>query len=221
MRRAGKAAATLTNRMTSRFLSRRLLRLRTDEQLVACLRAGNDDALAVIHERYRDRLLAYVRRMTGSEAEDVVQDVFARAYAALRADGRPVVLRPWLYRVAHNRCMDVLRRPAPMPTDLLDSGATSSSAVDVAEGRERLRTVVADIAALPETQRSALIIRELEGLSYEELATTLSTTVPAVKSLLVRARMNLARAAQARDAEAALNAPASARAALRAGTARG
>lgn len=184
----------------------------TDEQLVDRLRAGDHGALAIAHERYSERLIAYVRRMSGAvDAEDVVQDVFTRAITALRSDDRPMALRPWLYRVAHNRCLDVLRRPATVSLDALAgdegvrappaSGRIAASAAEVAVGRERLREVVADIDALPDQQRSALIIRELEGLTYEELAATLDTTVPAIKSLLVRARMNLARAAQAREDE--------------------
>src|SRR5688500_5736602 len=100
-----------------------LLRLRSDEQLVALFRAGSDEAFRVIHDRYRQRLFSYVRQMLGScsrqDAEDVLQDVFVRAYGALRTDGRPLLLRAWLYRVAHNRCVDVMRRPAPAPADLL------------------------------------------------------------------------------------------------------
>jgi RNA polymerase sigma factor (sigma-70 family) len=174
----------------------------SDEQLVAALRAGDDDAMTEIDRRYRDRLLAYVRRMSaGADAEDVVQDVLARAYLSLRADDRPMALRAWLYRVAHNRCLDLLRRPAPLLTDNPEIGIGARTGLTLGEqvaGRERLRQVVADIQSLPDQQRSALIIRELEGLSYEELAEALETTVPAIKSLLVRARMNLARAADAR-----------------------
>ncbi|MEZ5122304.1 MAG: sigma-70 family RNA polymerase sigma factor [Solirubrobacterales bacterium] len=182
-----------------RFLMRDALRARPDEQVVDALRAGDDEAMAIIAERYRDRLVAYVRRMSaGADAEDVVQDVLARAFLALRADDRPMTLRPWLYRVAHNRCLDVLRRPVPLPTDAVDRGATGRSLSEQVAGREQLRQVIADIQDLPDQQRSALIIRELEGISYEELAEALDTTVPAIKSLLVRARMNLAKAAEAR-----------------------
>src|SRR5919199_2159664 len=99
------------------FLPSPLLRLRSDEQLVALVRAGSEDAFAVIHDRYRQRLFAYVRQMLAqasrADAEDVLQDVFVRAYGALRADARDVNLRAWLYRVAHNRCIDHLRRPVP------------------------------------------------------------------------------------------------------------
>ena len=180
-----------------------LLRLRTDDQLVALFRAGHDEAFGIIHDRYRQRLFAYARQMLSgsrSDAEDVLQDVFLRAYHALRADRRPIALRAWLYRVAHNRCIDQIRRPAPAPEDIyeLNRGVASDPEAE-AERREDLRRLIADVRALPEQQRSALLMREMEGLSYNDLATALDVTVPAVKSLLVRARVGLVEAIEARD----------------------
>jgi RNA polymerase sigma factor (sigma-70 family) len=181
-----------------------LLRLRSDDQLVALFRAGNEAAFGVIHDRYRQRLFAYTRQMlSGSrqDAEDALQDVFLRAYGALRADDRPVTLRAWLYRVAHNRCVDQLRRIAPAPADVLDVSRTPlHDPLAEAERREDLRRLVDDVRRLPEQQRSALLMRELEGLSYSELSGALGVTIPAVKSLLVRARIGLAEAVEARDA---------------------
>jgi RNA polymerase sigma factor (sigma-70 family) len=180
-----------------------LLRLRSDDQLVALFRAGNDEAFRVIHDRYRQRLFAYMRQMlAGSrpDAEDALQDVFLRAYGAVRADDRPIALRAWLYRVAHNRCIDQLRRPAPASADVYDvSRSPLPDPLEEAERREDLRRLVADVRRLPEQQRSALLMRELEGLSYSELAEAHDVSVPAVKSLLVRARLGLVQAAEARD----------------------
>jgi DNA-directed RNA polymerase specialized sigma24 family protein len=80
----------------------------------------------------------------------------------------------------------------------------AASALEAVAGRERLREIVSDVHGLPESQRTALILREFDALSYTEIADTMETTVPAVKSLLVRARMGLASAAEARaDAAAA------------------
>jgi RNA polymerase sigma factor (sigma-70 family) len=180
-----------------------LLRLRSDDQLLALFRAGNDEAYRVIHDRYRQRLFAYMRQMlAGSrpDAEDALQDVFLRAYGALRADDRPIALRAWLYRVAHNRCIDQLRRPAPASADVYDvTRSPLPDPLEEAERREDLRRLVADVRRLPEQQRSALLMRELEGLSYAELAEAHDVSVPAVKSLLVRARLGLVQAAEARD----------------------
>ena len=183
-----------------------LLRLRSDEQLLALFRAGSEDAFGTIHDRYRQRLFAYVRQMLCAgprqDAEDVLQDVFVRAYGALRADSREVNLRAWLYRVAHNRCIDHLRRPVPPAADVFDvSRKPLHDPIDAAQRREDLARLVADISRLPEQQRSALLMREIDGMSYVDLASALDVTVPAVKSLLVRARIGLVEAAEARDAD--------------------
>jgi RNA polymerase sigma factor (sigma-70 family) len=174
--------------------------------LVALFRAGNDDAFGVLHERYRQRLFAYVRQMLSAtsrqDAEDVLQDVFVRAFAALRADRREINVRAWLYRVAHNRCIDYLRRPVPSPAELFETSRKPLyDPMAEAQRREDLRRLVADIGRLPAQQRSALLMREIDGLSYSDLAAALDVTVPAIKSLLVRARVGLVEAAEARDAD--------------------
>ncbi len=179
-----------------------LLRLRSDQQLVAQFRAGNEDAFRVIHDRYRARLLAYVRQMLHGmrpDAEDTLQEVFVRAYAGLRAGDRELSLRPWLYRIAHNRCVDVVRRPVPTPTESLELTEKTGDPVVESEQRESLRRLVTDIRRLPEQQRSALLMRELGGVAYADIAAALDVSVPAVKSLLVRSRMGLAAAFEARD----------------------
>jgi RNA polymerase sigma factor (sigma-70 family) len=181
-----------------------LLRLRSDDQLVALFRHGDEDAFQVIHERYRQRLFAYARQMLNgsrSDAEDAMQDVFLRAYGALRADDRPLTLRAWLYRVAHNRCIDQLRRPLPAAVDLFDitRGPSLQDPFEQAERREDLRRLVGDVRRLPEQQRSALLMREMEGLTYRELSDALAVSIPAVKSLLVRARIGLVEEIEARD----------------------
>jgi RNA polymerase sigma factor (sigma-70 family) len=180
-----------------------LLRLRSDEQLVSLFRAGNEEAFRIIHDRYRQRLFAYTRQMlAGSpqDAEDALQEIFVRAYAGLRANDRQLALRAWLYRVAHNRCIDELRRPplpAPEVMDCLHPpGQDPATKV---EQRDALRRLIADVQRLPDQQRSALLMRELGGMSYADLAGALGVTIPAVKSLLVRARVGLTQASEARD----------------------
>jgi RNA polymerase sigma factor (sigma-70 family) len=185
-----------------------LLRLRSDEQLVSLFRAGSDDAFRVIHDRYRQRLYAYTRQMlSGSPAdpEDAVQEIFVRAYAGLRAGDRHLALRAWLYRVAHNRCIDDLRRPQAIASDWVSEALPTSIGDPVAslERRDALQRLISDVRRLPEQQRSALLMRELGGMPYVDVAGALGVTVPAVKSLLVRARVSLAQANQARDTECA------------------
>jgi RNA polymerase sigma factor (sigma-70 family) len=180
-----------------------LLRLQSDERLIQLLRAGNDGAFEVLFGRYRTRLLAFCRHMLGSkeDAEDILQEVFAAAYNAILADSRTIQARPWLYRIARNRCLNHLRRPVADGRETMDdqlwSGGTSTA--DIVHKRADLRHLLADVQKLPETQRTALLLREIDALSYEEIAQTMDTTVPAVKSLLVRARMSLAEASQSRQ----------------------
>src|SRR3954467_7410132 len=183
-----------------------LLRLRSHEQLLAYFRRGSDEAFSVLHDRYRQRLFAYVRQMLSGasrqDAEDVLQDVFVRAYGALRTDGRAMNVRAWLYRVAHNRCIDHLRRPVPPPAEIFEvSRKPLHDPVEEAQRRDDLRRLVEDVGRLPDQQRSALLMREIDGMTYADLAVALDVTVPAVKSLLVRARVGLVEAAEARDAD--------------------
>src|SRR5579875_2469150 len=180
-----------------------LLRLQSDERLIALVRRGNPAAFEVLVSRYHSRLLAFCRHLLGSkeDAEDVLQDVLTAAYNAMVADERPINVRPWLYRIARNRCLNHLRRVQAIGVDsmdvhLSDHGASTADKVHMAE---EFRLLVGDIQTLPETQRTALVLREMDALSYEQIAEAMDTTVPSVKSLLVRARISLAEAAEARQ----------------------
>src|SRR5919204_2904451 len=99
-----------------------LLRLKSDEQLIALTRRGQQGAFEVLVQRYQSRLLAFCRHMLGSteDAEDILQEVFAAAYNALLADDRPINARPWLYRIARNRCLNHLRRQQAIGVDSMD-----------------------------------------------------------------------------------------------------
>jgi RNA polymerase sigma factor (sigma-70 family) len=179
-----------------------LLRLKGDEQLIELTRKGQHGAFEALVQRYQSRLLAFCRHMLNSteDAEDVLQEVFAAAFNAMIADSRPINARPWLYRIARNRCLNHLRRPTSAGQDSMDvferdGGATTA---DTVHKREEFRQIVADVQDLPETQRTALLLREIDALSYDDIAVAMDTTVPSVKSLLVRARVSLAEAAEAR-----------------------
>lgn len=123
-----------------------------------------------------------------------------RAYYGLRANERELALRAWLYRIAHNRCVDELRRPHPIAVEVIDGMVTTlQDPVIKAEQRDALRRLIADVQRLPEQQRSALLMRELSGMPYNHVADAMGVSVSAVKSLLVRARVSLAQASEARD----------------------
>jgi len=179
-----------------------LLRLQSDERLVALVRRGHHGAFEVLVARYTTRLLAFCRHMLGSreDAEDVLQEVFAAAFNALQADDRPVNVRPWLYRIARNRSLNHLRRTPAIGVDSMDVHLAEHgiSTADKVNRREEFRQLITDVGTLPETQRSALLMREMDNLSYEQIAEAMETTIPSVKSLLVRARVGLAEAAEAR-----------------------
>jgi len=179
-----------------------LLRLQGDEKLVALIRRGHSGAFDALVQRYQPRLLAFCRHMLNSQedAEDVLQEVFAASYKALLADERPINARPWLYRIARNRCLNHLRRPRPTGQDSMDifENEHGASTAETAHKREEFRQIVADVQELPETQRTALLLREIDALSYDQIAEAMDTTIPSVKSLLVRARVGLAEASEAR-----------------------
>jgi RNA polymerase sigma factor (sigma-70 family) len=179
-----------------------LLRLQSDERLIALVRRGNHHAFEALVARYQSRLLAFCRHMLSSkeDAEDVLQEVFAAAFNAVLADERDINVRPWLYRIARNRSLNHLRRAQAVGVDSMDVHLSEhgQTTADKVHRREEFRLLIADVQDLPETQRTALLLREIDALSYEQIAEAMETTVPSVKSLLVRARVSLAEAAEAR-----------------------
>jgi RNA polymerase sigma factor (sigma-70 family) len=179
-----------------------LLRLQSDERLIALTRRGQHAAFETLFARYQSRLLAFCRHMLSSreDAEDVLQEVFAAAFNAILADEREINVRPWLYRIARNRSLNHLRKASAIGVDSMDVHYAEGglSTAEKVMRRESFRQLIGDVQQLPETQRTALLLREIDALSYEQIADAMETTVPAVKSLLVRARIALAEAAEAR-----------------------
>jgi RNA polymerase sigma factor (sigma-70 family) len=176
----------------ARLAGRPVLRSQSDERLVDLARAGSEPAFEAIVARYRAPLLRYCRRiLPEARAEDAVQQAFVSAFAALRRDDAHLDLRPWLYRIAHNTALNVLRDRGLRHAELeerLDGVERPDQAM---ERRQRLREVVAAVKALPERQRDAVLLREFEGRSYDEIAVALGVTGGAVRQLLNRARATL------------------------------
>ena len=198
-------ASALTHASQRGLLARRspLLKLQGDAKLIAMARSGNAGAFETIVDRYQARLLGFCRQMLKSteDAEDVLQEVFVNAYRAMLADEREINLRPWLYRIARNRCLNHLRKPTADAQESMDMVPVveAASTAEKVSNREEFRQLLTDVGKLPETQRTALLLREMDAMSYEEIAATMETSVPSVKSLLVRARISLAEASQARQ----------------------
>jgi RNA polymerase sigma factor (sigma-70 family) len=180
--------------------SARLLRLASDERLVEQVRAGSQAAFEAIFDRHHRGILAFCRHLLGSaeEAEDAVQHTFMAAYRDLVSSGKAIQLRPWLYAIARNRCLTLLRGRRKRPLGELDEPSTESLSAKV-ERRQDLRELLADLAGLPEEQRSALVLAEVGGVSHEEIAVVLGVPREKVKALVFQARSSLAASRKARD----------------------
>lgn len=195
----------------------------SDDTLVGLVAAGSDDAFTALDARYRRRLVRFAQGFVPggtADAEDVVQDAMVRAVRALRNGSRPDAVSGWLHRITRNCALDLTasRRRHPV-VELADHVHPPAEDAQAAVERSLgVRGLVADVSQLPTTQRSALVLRELEGRSYADIADQLDTTVPAVKSLLVRARQGLRRARDGRRAAAWLPLPLLSRVAERAAT---
>jgi RNA polymerase sigma factor (sigma-70 family) len=187
------------------LLPRRALRVASDERLVEQVRAGSARAFEEIYDRHHRGILAFCRHMLGSheEAEDVVQHTFIAAYRSLLPDERQITLKAWLYAVARNRCLSLLRSRREHAD--IDDNATVVPATmglsAVVEGREDLRALLADLQRLPEDQRAALLLAELEAHSHEQIAVILDVPAAKVKALVFQARATLMSRKQARDAD--------------------
>jgi len=177
---------------------------RSDERLVAIAKDGDERAFEILYERHSAAILRYCRSLLRSaqEAEDVKQEVFVLAISALRRGAEPDAFRPWLYRVAHNACMSHLR--VRRPVLVADNGVLvgpAGAAAPVDTHREELRQLLDDIGTLPDVQRGALLLREMDGFSYEQVGEVLGLPLSTVRASIFRARRTLQGLADARDAD--------------------
>jgi RNA polymerase sigma factor (sigma-70 family) len=172
----------------------------TDEQLARAAGQGDAAAFEALYERHHRPLLSFARHMVGGvhDAEDVVQHAFLAADSEFRSGKVPKAVRAWLYTVARNRCVSLLRARREEP-GLPDAGmpAIENLAADV-EQREDLRNLLADLRALPDDQRAALLLSELGDLSHPEVAKVIGVRPGKVKALVFQARETLMAAAHAR-----------------------
>jgi RNA polymerase sigma factor (sigma-70 family) len=173
----------------------------TDEQLARAAGRGDSAAFAVLYERFQPQLLSFSRHMLGRahDAEDVVQHTFLAADRAFRAGDVPKAVRAWLYAVARNRCVSLLRARRE-DQGLPEAGvpSTENLAAEV-EQRDDLRNLLADLRRLPEQQRAALLLAELGDLSHPEVARVIGVRPGKVKALVFQARETLMAAAHARS----------------------
>lgn len=168
---------------------------------LASIARAREEFLALV-EAIRPELHRYCARLTGSviEGEDIVQESLAKAFYALSLGTAMPVLRPWLFRIAHNTAIDYLKSHGRKLTDVRDDVADLAG-YDDAPDPFVVRAALARFVALPLQQRSAVILKDVLGHSLEEAAETMGTTVMAVKAALVRGRAAL-RADEELDARA-------------------
>ncbi|MGH2804649.1 MAG: RNA polymerase sigma factor, partial [Thermoleophilaceae bacterium] len=179
--------------------TRRMLGRAGDRRLAALAAGGDEAAFEAIFERHHRGLLSFCRHLLGSldEAEDALQHTFAAAYRQLVWGEPPEHLRAWLYVTARNRCLDLLRGRRELP---VDAGPVSTAGLsEEVERRSDLRELVGDIGRLPDDQRAALVLSELEDLAHAEVARVLGCRREKVRALVFQARSALAgwRAARA------------------------
>lgn len=175
----------------SRLAGQRLLRTQPDARLLDLAQAGSRPAFEAIVARYRRQLLRYCARLVSEEhADDAVQQTFVKAYAAFENGEVVRTLRPWLYRIAHNTALNLVRDRALRHEALDERVGSPGGPEEVAEVRERLNSLVGSLQALPGRQRDAILLREFEGRSYDEIARELGVSGGAVRQLLSRARVD-------------------------------
>jgi RNA polymerase sigma-70 factor (ECF subfamily) len=155
------------------------------------LAQAREEFLALVAD-VRPELHRYCARLTGSviDGEDIVQDALAKAFYALSMNSELPQLRPWLFRVAHNSAIDFLRRHDRKYTEARDD-LDETIAYEERTDPSVVRAALGHFLPLPVLQRSAVILKDVLGHSLEEVAETMSTTIPAVKAALVRGRAGL------------------------------
>ena len=175
--------------------------LLSDERLARLVSGGDERAFSTLYERYNQPLYRYCRSMLrhDADAQDALQSAMTRAYAALQRSQRDAPVRPWLFRIAHNESVSVFRRRRPAAELTDELGGAVDSVEEHQNGRARLALLLADLKELPERQRGALVMRELSGLSHEDIALALGTSVGGAKQAIFEARRALSEFAEGRE----------------------
>lgn len=184
----------------ARLLAPAWRRFGSDETLVAAVRAGDARAFETVFDRFNRPLLSFCRHMLGNreEGEDALQQTFMAAYRDLVSSTKPIQLRPWLYTIARNQCLSVLRaRRDKVPLEDAEP-ATEGLAAEVQQ-RDDVRNMLVDLRRLPDDQRAALVLAELGSLSHEEIADVVGCPRAKVKALVFQARRSLAASRLARE----------------------
>lgn len=183
-----------TNRMTARMGD-------AENELAARAQAGDRQAFSLLVRSHQDRVFSFILRMHGGrdEAMDLTQETFLKAFLALPGWRPEARFGTWLFQIARNATLDVLRRRQRIEFVSLDESSPDGDAIDPRDGarlpedqladRQRIGLLERALRALPIEQREILLLREQEGMSYAEIAATLGIEAGTVKSRLARARV--------------------------------
>lgn len=176
-------------------------RLLSDTRLSRRAAAGDQRAFAAIFRRYHQDLYRYCVAILGNsqDAQDALQNTMVKVLAALPGEKREIQLKPWLYRIAHNEAVDLRRTPRPMEPLEADIPVLTAGPAETLELQTRMRELLSDIEALPERQRGALVMRELSGLSFEQIGAAFDTSPAVARQTIYEARLSLQRMSEGRE----------------------
>lgn len=187
------------------FSGSRLLQTQPDGVLCRLALRGNSGAYEALYNRHHGALYGFVYHLLGrgasaEDAEDIAQESFSTAFSKL-ADRRPdASFKSWLFTIARNRAFDQMRAGRPQMADVTELPIAAEGGPErQAESKAEMAWLMTALGDLPERQREALVMREMGGLSYDEIAIGMDTTVPGVKQLINRARGTLSEAADGSD----------------------
>lgn len=172
----------------------------SDERLGKLAASGDRKAFAAIYQRHHQALYRYCRSILRDEEEarDALQSTMASALRALEGEQREISVKPWLFRIAHNESVSLLRRRRPR-AEMAEAEELPAEAGADSDTRTRLRELMDDLRQLPPRQRGALVMRELSGLDYEEIGAALGVSAQAATQTVYEARQGLQELSEGRE----------------------
>jgi RNA polymerase sigma factor (sigma-70 family) len=176
-------------------------RLLSDDRLARRAVGGDERAFAAIFRRYHQSLYRFCLAIVGNpeDAQDALQNTMIKVLRALPGEERKIELKPWLYRIAHNESIDLLRRRRETREIDPEHAAPGYELAEDAATRERLRRLIEDLRELPERQREVLVMRELAGLDFDEIGEALKTSGAVARQTLYEARQSLRQMEEGRE----------------------
>lgn len=176
-------------------------RLVSDDRLAHRAKDGDPRAFEAIYRRYHQDLYRFCLAMLGNpaDAQEALQDTMVKVLRGLPGETRHIHLKPWLYRIARNESIETIRRRRDNVEIDAEQLVSTSRVSDTAEARERLRKLIADFKELPERQRAALVMRELAGLGFAEIAEAFETSAAVARQTVYEARLSLRQMEEGRE----------------------